>query len=38
MVAYEGRSVASDSYIKGQWGSKEKDGYTAESEIESCVK
>ena len=23
---------------KGQWGSKEKDGYRAESEKESCVK
>jgi len=38
MFAYEGRSVAPGSYKKGQWGSKEKDGYKAESEIESCVK
>ena len=38
MFAYEGRSVESGSYIKSQWGSKKKDGYRAESEIESCVK
>jgi len=37
-VCCEGRSVASGSYTKGQWGKKEKDGYRAESEIESYVK
>jgi len=38
MFAYEGRLVASGSYAECQWGSKEKDGYRAESETESCVK
>jgi hypothetical protein len=38
MFACEGRSLASGSYTEGQWGGKEKDGYRAESETESCVK
>ena len=33
MFAYEGGSVASGSYTKGQSGSKDKDGYRAESVI-----
>jgi hypothetical protein len=36
MFSYEGRSVASGIYTKGQWGSKKKDGYRAEIEIELC--
>jgi len=31
-------SVASGNDTKGQWGSKKKDGYRTEVEIESCVK
>jgi hypothetical protein len=38
MFAYEERSVASGSYTKGQWDSREKDGYRAEREMESCVR
>jgi hypothetical protein len=38
MFAYEGRSVAPDSYKKDQWSGKEKGGYRVESETESCVK
>ena len=38
MFAYEGRLIASGSYKQGQWDSNEKDGYRAESDIESCVK
>jgi len=38
MLSHVGGSVALGSYKKGQWGSKEKDGYRTDSEIESCVK
>jgi hypothetical protein len=38
MFSYEGRSVVSGSYTKGQWGSRKKDGYRTESEKESSVR
>ena len=38
MFVNEGGQLHLVRGTKGQWGSKEKDGYRADSEIESCVK
>ena len=38
MFANEGGQLHLVRGTEGQWGSKEKDGYRADSEIESCVK
>ena len=38
MFPYEGGQKHLVRDTKGQWNSKEKDGYRAESEKESCVK
>ena len=38
MFPYEGGQRYLARNTEGQWGSKEKDGYRAESEKESCVK